>query len=172
MYLCPGENATEDAIFQSQSTQLYNVAPLIPTLPNEEAFHTLPEKLLDFDYAQLTNSTLECMGTIGTVNGTAIVTLFEIATFEALSYESVLPPVNPDEDGRWAHSVSPKRDWDVYRVETAGGTPPICDGGRFMSEKEYTAEYWFFYSGREDLWTPNDIKRGELVETQDVPAFI
>jgi hypothetical protein len=171
MYLCPGKSASEAAIFQSQSTQLYNVAPVIQKIPNEDAFHSLPAQLYDFDYAELVNSTLECMGTIGTDNGTAIVTLFEIATFEALTYESVLAPDQPDDNGRWAHSVSPKRDWDIYRVETAGGTPPICDGSAFMAEKEYTAEYWFFHYGGEDLWTSNDFKREELPR-QDLPAFI
>jgi hypothetical protein len=170
MYLCPGKSADEVAQFQSQSTQLYDVAPLIPKLPNEDAFHALPAQLYDFDYTDVANSTLECIGTIGTDNGTAIITLFEIATFEALPYESVLPPEKADDNGRWAHSVSPKRDWDIYRVETAGGTPPICDGKKFMAEKKYTAEYWFFYSGGEDLWTPNDIKREELPRTYD--AFI
>ena len=172
MYLCPGESANEVAQFQSQSTQLYDAAPLIPNLPNEEAFHALPPKLYEFDYAELRNSTLDCMGTIGTDNKTAIVTLFEVATFEALPYESVFSPDNPEYNGRWAHSVSPKRDWDIYRVETAGGAPPICDGKRFMAEKEYTAEYWFFYSGGEDLWTPIEVKREELRTTPDMPAFI
>lgn len=172
MYLCPGKRANEVAQFQSQSTQLYDAAPLIPNLPNEAAFHALPTQLYAFDYAELKNSTLDCMGTIGTDNKTAIITLFEVATFEALPYESVLPPDDPDDNGRWAHSVSPKRDWDIYRVETKGGTPPICDGTRFIAEKEYAAEYWFFYTGGEDLWTPNDIKREELPVAQEMPVFI
>ncbi|EXJ60308.1 hypothetical protein A1O7_04460 [Cladophialophora yegresii CBS 114405] len=172
MYLCPGKSPNEAAQFQSQSTQLYDAAPLIPNLPNEAAFHELPGRLYDFDYAELRNTTLDCMGTIGTDNNTAIVTLFEIATFEALPYESVLPPDHTDEDGRWAHSVSRKRDWDIYRVKTSGGTPPTCDGTRFMAEKEYTAEYWFFYGGGEDLWTPTDVKREESTIAQSMPAFI
>ncbi|KAJ9603841.1 hypothetical protein H2200_011362 [Cladophialophora chaetospira] len=172
MYLCPGESANEVAQYQSQSTQLYDVAALIPNLPDEEAFHALPPKLYEFDYAELRNSTLDCIGTIGTDNNTAIVTLFEIATFEALPYESVLPPTDSEDNGRWAHSVSRKRDWDMYRVETAGGTPPICNGERFMAEKEYAAEYWFFNSGGEDLWTPNDVKREELRTSQGMPTFI
>jgi hypothetical protein len=160
MYFCPGKSANESAVFQSQSTQLYNAAPLIQNLPNEQAFHALPMQLYYFDYEELANSTLLCMGTIGTDNNTAIVTLFEVATFEALPYESVLSPDSPDENSRWAHSVSPKREWDIYRVETVGGTPPICDGKGFVAEKEYTAEYWFFYSGGEDLWThTSNIKR-------------
>ena len=172
MYLCPGISANEAALFQSQSTNLFNVAPLLPKLPNEEAFHALPAQFYDFNYAGLTNSTLECMGTIGTDNGTAIVTLFDIAAFEALPFESVLPPDNPDNNGRWGHSVSPKREWDIYRVETAGGTTPICDGKSYMVEKEYTAEYWFFYSGGEDLWIPNNTKRKDVARVQNLSALI
>ncbi|OQV02962.1 hypothetical protein CLAIMM_08069 [Cladophialophora immunda] len=173
MYLCAGDGPNEVAQFQSQSTQLYDAAPLIQNLPNEAAFHALPAKLHDFDYEQLKNSTLECLGTIGTVNDTAIVTLFDIATFEALPYESVLAPEDPTSNSRWAHSVSSKRDWDIYRVEVAGGAPPICDSQRIMAEEEYTAEYWFFYSGGEDLWTPNDVKREEdLIDSINLPAFI
>ncbi|KAH0845969.1 hypothetical protein AYO21_01359 [Fonsecaea monophora] len=172
MYLCAGNGPSEPAKFQSQSTQLYDAAPLIQNLPNEAAFHALPAKLHDFDYEQLRNSTLECMGTIGTVNDTAIITLFDIATFEALPYESVLAPDNPGSNSRWAHSVSPKGDWDIYRVEVAGGTPPVCDSQRLMAEEEYTAEYWFFYSGGEDIWTPNDIMKEALIDSIDLPAFI
>lgn len=172
MFLCPGVSANEEAQFQSQSTQLYDASPLIPKLASEDALHALPAWLYDFDYAKLRNSTLECLGTIGTINTTAIVTLFDIATFEAIPFETVLPPDDVDENGRWAHSVSRKRDWDVYRVETTGGTPPICTGGRYMSEKEYTAEYWFFYSGGEDLWTPNGMKREETMMTEETASFI
>jgi len=93
------------------------------------------------------------MGTIGTINDTAIVTLFDIATFAALPYESVLAPNDPTENGEWAHSVSPGRSWDVYRVEVAGGTPPTCGTEGYVFEKEYAAEYWFYHSTGEDLWT-------------------
>ena len=132
------------------------MAPLIARLATEAAFHSLVLQFYDFDYMELQNSTLECMGTIGTDNDTAIVTLFEIATFEALAYETVLPPDDPRFNGRWAHSHSPKRSWDVYRVEMAGGAAPVCDHQATTLEVGYAAEYWFYHSKGEDLGTDID----------------
>lgn len=156
MFYCRGDGPNEVAEFQSQSAQLYNVAPLVPRLPSEQAFHSLVPQIYDYDYMQLRNSSLECMGTIGTVNDTAVVTLFDIATFQAHLFESVLAPNDPEKNGRWAHSVSPERSWDIYRVEVAGGIPPICGDEELVFEKEYAAEYWFFHWGGEDLWTSID----------------
>jgi hypothetical protein len=136
---------------------LYNAAPFIQNLPDEEHFHTLVQQLFAFDYHELKNSTMECMGTIGTINNTAVVTLFKEATFEARPYESVGPPNEPDDNGRWAHSISPGRSWDIYRVETVGGATPICDKRNSdVIEVEYAAEYWFYHARGEDLETIDD----------------
>ncbi|KAJ9638019.1 hypothetical protein H2204_004610 [Knufia peltigerae] len=140
-------------VFEYQSTQLYNAAPLLAPSMVEETFHALIPQLYGYDYAQLDNSTLECMGTIGTDNNTAIVTLFDIATFEAIPVDSVLAPNDPKENGRWAHSISPGKSWEVYRVEVVGGSPPVCGREVASYEREYAAEYWFFHSDGEDLWT-------------------
>lgn len=110
---------------------------------------------------ELRNSTLECMGTIGTINDTAIITLFEIATFEARAYETVLPPEDMISNGRWAHSRSPAKSWDIYRVEMAGGTPPTCGDTATTVEVGYAAEYWFYHSEGEDLWTDIDDQNSE-----------
>lgn len=110
------------------------------------------------------------MGTIGTVNETAIVTLFDIATFEALLDESVLAPDDPEHNGRWAHTVSPERSWDIYRVEVTRGVPPVCGSERLAYQEEYAAEYWFFHSGGEDLWTSIDIQGDESLK--NTKAFI
>lgn len=160
-YTCNGEGPDEVPRFQSQSTQLYNAAPLIPRLANEDALHALVAELALFDYMSLENSTLECIGAIGTVNNTAIITLVEIATFEAWAYESVLAPSDPSVDGRWAHSVSPHRSWDVYRVEMTGGAPPACTGEARTLEVGYAAEYWFYHSAGEDLKTDTDNEDSE-----------
>jgi len=152
-YTCSGAGPSETPVFESQSTQLYNAAPLVTQLKTEATFHALVPQLYDYNYAQLDNSTLECFGTIGTDNNTAIVTLFEIATFEAIADESILAPNDPDENGRWAHSTSPGKSWDIYRVEVVGGGPPVCGSENTTYEKDYAAEYWFFHSEGEDLWT-------------------
>ncbi|KIW11486.1 hypothetical protein PV08_10786 [Exophiala spinifera] len=150
-YNCSAPNAAP--VFEYQSTQLYNAAPLLASSMAEETFHALVPQLYDYDYGQLENSTLECMGTIGTDNNTAIVTLFDISTFEAIPLESVLAPNYPRENGRWAHSVSPGKSWEIYRVEVVGGSPPVCGREIANYEREYAAEYWFFHSEGEDLWT-------------------
>ncbi|KAI1609963.1 hypothetical protein EDD36DRAFT_61237 [Exophiala viscosa] len=151
-WTCTGGGPSEKPVFQSQSTQLYNAAPLVTQLASEAAFHALIPQLCDYDYAQLENSTLECMGTIGTINNTAIVTLFEIATFAATSFESILAPNDPEYNGPWGHSISPRKSWDVYRVEVAGGAPPLCGSEKLEYSSDYAAEYWFFHAGREGLW--------------------
>jgi len=155
-YTCTGGGSTEVPEFQSQSTQLYDAAPLVPRLPNEASFHSLIPQLYDFDYTELKNSTLGCMGTIGTINNTAIVTLFDIATFEALPSEWVQAPNDPTNNGQWAHSTSPGKSWDVYRVEVSGGGLPVCGSQALAIETDYAAEYWFYHSGGEDLWTSID----------------
>lgn len=137
------------------------MAPLIPRIPDEEAFHSLVPQLYQFDYMELKNSTLECIGTIGTINDTAIVTLFQIATYEARAYETVLPPQDVTSTGRWAHSRSPGKSWDIYRVEMAGGGAPICEKQAITLEVGYAAEYWFYHSEGEDLWTDIDDQDSE-----------
>lgn len=160
-FTCDGHGPSEEPVYQSQSTQLYDAAPLIPKIPDEETFHSLVPQLNEFDYMQPRNSTLECMGTIGTINDTAIITLFDIATFEAYAYETVLPPEDMISNGRWAHSRSPAKSWDIYRVEMAGGAPPTCGDVAAVMEVRYAAEYWFYHSGGEDLWTDVDDQNSE-----------
>lgn len=152
-YTCDGHGASEIPEVQSQSTQLYDAAPLIPGLADEETFHSLVPQLYQFDYMELKNSTLNCFGTIGTINDTAIVTLFEIATFEARPYEFVLPPEDLAYNGVWAHSRSRANSWDIYRVEVAGGVAPTCGSQATTLEVGYAAEYWFYHSEGEDLLT-------------------
>lgn len=152
---------------QAQSTQLYDAAPLIPGLVDEEAFHSLVPQLYQFDYMEIKNSTLDCMGTIGTINNTAIVTLFEVATFEARPYEFVLPPADLASNGVWAHSRSRAYSWDIYRVEVAGGAPPVCGNQATTMEIGYAAEYWFYHSEGEDLLT--DVDDDDSQDTMEDP---
>ena len=144
-YSCEDRMPANPPAFIAQYTELYNAAPLVAVLPNEQSFHEIIPSFLDFDYAMLSNSSLECLGSIGTLDDAAVITLYDIDTFEVSVFESVNPPGNASEDGLWSHSVSPDFEWDVYRVETArGAVPKICAGQNVTLDIEYVAEYWFY----------------------------
>lgn len=131
--------------FIAQYTELYDAAPLANALPNEQSFHELMPSLLQYDYATLSNSSLECMGSIGTLDGFAVIILNDIDTFQVASYEAVNSPANDTEDGVWSHSVTTDFEWEVYRVEMAGGAIPAdCSGQNVTFNVEYVAEYWFY----------------------------
>ena len=145
-YSCEDIEATDPPTFVDQYTELYNAAPLIPTLPNEQAFHDLIPGLCDFDYGQLHNSTLECLGTVGTLNGSAVLTLYDIVTFETVLEQKLAAPDDPMNNGLWARSRSLDHTWEMYRVEMAGGSvPATCQGLDNSFEVNYAAEYWFYH---------------------------
>ncbi len=132
-------------MFDAQYTELYNAAPLIPVLPDEETFHSLVPMILGYNYEEMDNSTMKCMGSIGTLNGTAVISLYDIDTFEVPHSETVLAPENPDKNAMWSHAWSANSTWEVYRIETYGGRPPpLCKGQPDVIEIEYAAEYWFY----------------------------
>jgi hypothetical protein len=144
-YTCEEHAPANAPTFVEQYTQLYDAAALVAALPNENSFHAIIPDFLDFDYEMLANSSLECMGSIGTLDDLAVITLFDIDTFMVSPYEWVYPPSNPDFDGLWSHSVSEGFEWEVYRVEMAGGfIPRTCADQNVTIFTEYVAEYWFY----------------------------
>ena len=145
-YSCEDVEPAGPPTFVDQYTELYNAAPLIPTLPNEQAFHDLIPGLCDFDYGQLHNSTLECLGTLGTLNGSAVLTLYDIVTFETVLEQKLAAPDDQTTNGLWARSRSLDHTWEMYRVEMAGGAvPATCEGLNDSFEVNYAAEYWFYH---------------------------
>lgn len=144
-YSCQDRAPANPPQFIAQYTQLYNAAALVAALPNEESFHELIPDFLDYDYEMLANSSLECMGSIGTLDSLAAITLLDIDTFQVSPYEWMWPPGNRSIDGKWSHSVSEGFEWEVYRVEMTGGAIPIiCDEQNVTIEADYVAEYWFY----------------------------
>ena len=144
-YTCAGVPPESPPEFDAQYTELYDAAPLISVLPDEETFHSLVPMILGYDYERMENSTMTCMGSIGTLNATAVITLYDIDTFEVSRSETVLAPENPDKNAMWSHTWSANNTWDIYRVETYGGRPPpLCKGQPDVIEIEYAAEYWFY----------------------------
>lgn len=146
-YTCDGLAPANPPNYVSQFTELYDARALAATLTHEQQFHDLIPKLYGFDLAELDNSTLSCMGSIGTLEGTAVVTLYDMATFRVSPSETVKSPSNSSFNGLWSRSVSPDQSWEVYRVEMAGGAvPSICadqPGGALTAE--YVAEYWIYH---------------------------
>jgi hypothetical protein len=132
-----------------QFTQLYDALPLASKLPNEGTFHEIIPEFLNYDYGTLENSTLECVGSIGTLGDFAVFTLYDIDTFQARAVDSIRSPDDPAHNGDWARSDSvPSIDsdsWTVYRVEVAGGVvPPTCANHSSDVVVEYVAEYWLY----------------------------
>ena len=146
-YTCDGLAPANPPTYVSQFTELYDAAALAASLADEQQFHDLIPKLHGFDLADLDNSTLSCMGSIGTLESTAVVMLYDISTFRVSVSETIKSPSNSSFNGLWVHSVSPDQAWEVYRVEMAGGAvPAICadqPGGALTAE--YVAEYWVYH---------------------------
>lgn len=131
--------------FIAQYTELYNAAAIAAKMPNDQSFHELIPAFLEYDYETLANSTLECIGSIGTLDGLAVLTLYEIDTFTAEPAEAVKSPKDQAVNGLWSHSLGQDSEWEVYRVEMAGGAvPDICAGQNVTFDSEYVAEYWFY----------------------------
>lgn len=144
-YTCEDRLPANPPAFVSQYTELYNAAALVAALPNEESLHAIMPDFLDYDYAMLSNSSLECMGSIGTLDDLAVITLLDIDTFQVSPFENVYPPGNASVDGLWSHSVSGGGEWEVYRVEMVGGAIPVtCANQNVTIHVEYAAEYWFY----------------------------
>jgi Protein of unknown function (DUF3455) len=146
-YSCEDAAPANAPIVLEQFTQLYNVSTFL-TLFDQEYLQELVQQLYDYDYGEGKNNTLDCIGTIGTLNGSAVVTLYEIDTFDAYVLETIPSPDDPDNNGLWAHSRSKSDfDWEMYRVEMVGGkVPAICAGQPDSFDIEYAAQYWFYHS--------------------------
>jgi Protein of unknown function (DUF3455) len=146
-YSCEDAQPANAPAFKEQYTELYDATPLLPLSSDEDYFHDLIEDLYKYDYGQNMNSTLECVGSIGTLHGTAVVTLYEIDIFDAYIEESHPSHDEPDVNGVWAHSRSPDGNWEMYRVRMVGGAvPKTCQGWEGSFDVPYAAEYWFFHA--------------------------
>ncbi|ETN37845.1 uncharacterized protein HMPREF1541_07468 [Cyphellophora europaea CBS 101466] len=144
-YSCEGLLPANPPTFIAQYTELYNAAVLAANLPNEQLFHDLIPQLYGYGLGADDNSTLDCMGSVGTLDNTAVITLYDIATFRARPLESVSSPNDTAVNGLWSHSVSSDLAWEIYRVEMAGGAVPgTCLGQPDEFNIEYVAEYWFY----------------------------
>jgi hypothetical protein len=145
-YSCTSGSPTSAPFYISQQTELFDVAPLIQYIPSEDVFHSLVPQFYSYDYGELANSSLVCIGEIYTYLGKTTVNLTGYQTF-SLNVNATISAPNPQADSYWAQSLSQAYDWEVYRVETAGGAiPTSCAGLGENFEVGYAAEYWFYHS--------------------------
>lgn len=148
-YECNSSTSTDDRpVFLYQNSDLYDVAPLTQNLPNQDALHALVPKLCEYDYAELRNTSMTCAGRINSQSGETIVDLFGFNEPE-LKVEvtwAIPSPPGSGSNGYWDHSATADQDWEIYRVETAGGVTPVsCKGHENTTfSVSYAAEYWFY----------------------------
>ena len=144
-YSCEHAEPANAPAYIEQYTELYDATPFLPLLTDEGELHDYVQKLYEYDYGKVKNTSLDCIGAVGTLDGVAVITLYEIATFEAHLEETVPAPVEPGFNGLWSHSGSTDNEWEVYRVEMVGGAVPRnCAGHEGTFDVQYAAEYWFY----------------------------
>jgi Protein of unknown function (DUF3455) len=151
-YECNSTNATQDTRpqFLRLSTELYDVAPLAQNLPNEDALHSLVPRLREYDYAELKNTSMNCVGRIyGHKGGVPFVHLFgfNVPEFNITLIWEIPPPTGPTTNGNWTRLATVDGTWEMYRVKTSGGAiPTSCKGHENSTIKVvYAAEYWFYH---------------------------
>jgi Protein of unknown function (DUF3455) len=147
-YECSNPEDDQPA-FLHQNTDLYDVAPLAQNLPNEDALHSLVPRLREYDYAELRNTSMNCVGRIYNELDDTVVNLFgfNIPPF-AIDFTKVIPPpTGQTTNGFWNHCATIDKAWEMYRVENSGGaTPRSCIGHENSTiDVVYAAEYWFYH---------------------------
>jgi len=146
-YTCAGQPSNQPPLYVSQNAFLYDVASLLPKFASEDQFHSYIPRFLQYDYTSLDNSSLTCIGNAQRVEGTTIFEIYNVDAFQVKIKDIVNSPNDAQFDLAWAHSQDNDNEWDIYRVETAGGEPPYNCGDQIISSEilaEYVAEYWFY----------------------------
>lgn len=152
-YSCDNRSDTQTPIYTTQDTFLYDASPLIPKFSSENQFHSYIPRFLEYDYTSLDNSSLTCIGNVQRVKDYNIFTIYNVDAFPVKVKETVHSPDDPQFDLDWLHVSDYSQEWDVYRVETAGGGPPYNCGDQIISDTipvEYVAEYWFYRKSQSD----------------------
>lgn len=144
-YTCNNTDPTDQPTYLSENVDLYDVSAILPFLPNEATFHTLVQQFYAYDYSELQNSTLKCVGNIKTDYGSTIIALYNFNTFPVEVKSAILPLVNTAFNTEWVYSTTVDGAWEAYRVETYGGAiPPTCQEKIGTFEVGFAAEYWFY----------------------------
>jgi hypothetical protein len=150
-YECKSPTTESDRpVYLHQNSELYDVAPLAQNLPDVNALHALVPQFCEYDYSELRNTTMSCVGRINSQSGETIVDLpgFNEPEFSVEVTWAVPSPHGQDVNGYWDLSASENDDWQIYRVETTGGAAPTTCKGHENSTLDisYAAEYWFYHT--------------------------
>lgn len=146
-YTCDGRSDVQMPLYVTQQAFLYNAAALVPKFSSEEQFHSYIPRFLDYDYTSIDNSSLTCIGNVQRADSFTIFDIYGVDAYSVRVKETVTSPDHLPFDISWAHSQDDDKEWDIYRVETAGGGPPYNCGDQVISDEipvEYAAEYWFY----------------------------
>jgi len=146
-YTCAGQPDNQPPVYVAQQTFLYDAAPLVPRFSSADQFHSYIPRFLQFDYTSLDNSTLTCIGNARRVEGLTVFEIYNVDAYTVKVKDIVSSPSDAQFDLAWAHSQDDDSEWDIYRVETAGGGPPYNCGDQVIGDEiaaEYVAEYWFY----------------------------
>lgn len=146
-YTCDGRSDTQAPLYVTQQAFLYDTSALVPKFSSEQQFHSYIPRFLDYDYTSLDNSSLTCIGNVQRSNDFTLFDIYGVDAYAVKVKETVSSPDNSPFDMTWAHSQDSDKEWDIYRVETAGGGPPYNCGDQIISDEipvEYAAEYWFY----------------------------
>lgn len=90
---------------------------------------------------------MPCIGNIQRTDNLTIFDLYKVDAFAVTVRDVVNSPNDTSFDLTWAHSEDNENQWDIYRVETAGGGPPYNCGDQIINDEipvEYAAEYWLY----------------------------
>ena len=131
-------------MLSSDVATLVDVAPLLPMIHDEDTLHTLPGKVLKFDYSEL-NTTYHVIGTWDGTDKGGYIRLEE----EQKGLDGYVK-VRSHIDGGWGakewwEGVREGGKWLVYAVKTVGGgQAPGCGTEHLDIDIPYAAEMWFY----------------------------
>lgn len=147
-YTCDKADDKTTPLETSATADIYDANPLIQYLPNEDYLHDLPTYLLDYDYTALKNSSLDLIGHHYYSDGKLVFDLGSTGYFEGDMKDMIDSPSKDKGAIDWAFLTSTEPNStikDVYRVFTAGGSPPQnCKDQKQPITESYAAEYWFY----------------------------
>lgn len=161
-YTCNASTPTAAPLAIGAVASLFDATPLLPLLPptaGKEVLDLLPPFLVCFPLSSLTSSSLPQIGVhYFDAAGVPTFDLGSIGLLKSKKLKGIGAPEGaskgPEDQGNGAV------DWlallakdgcgsrglgEVYRVQTAGGKPPMtCEGQPSVIEVQYAAQYWLY----------------------------
>ena len=129
----------------SEKAELYDVAPLVPSIPTLADLNSFVAGFVNYDYSEVDNSTLQCVGAMQSTTGTPQIYVTDKYGQMNVTVLNHIEGLAPGEDLAWTMGNDDSTGWQVYMVETAGGQGPInCEGQPANIDVAFAAEFWFY----------------------------